>query len=244
MKSLKSAEQCGLEDPVFIFARGGSKGLPNKNILPFHGKPLITWTIELAKKISLSQRVLVSTDSLEIAEISAASGAEVPYIRPSHLAADTSPEWHSWRYGLDFMRGKGESLPKAMVILPVTAPLRNVNDIQRCIETFIKYSPDAVITVSEARRNPAFNMVLKDDHHTVQLVSPPNRSVSRRQDAPVMWDVATVGYVLDPKFVLSKNSLFEGNVKAVVVPPERAVDIDSALDFEIAEYLMGRQINA
>ena len=232
-----------LDEPVFIFARGGSKGLPNKNFLSFHGKPLITWTIELAKKIFLSQRVVVSTDSHEIAEISAASGAEVPYIRPSFLAADTSPEWDSWRYALEFMRNNKEALPKAMVILPVTAPLRHVSDIHRCISAFQKYSPDAVITVSEARRNPAFNMVVKDDQDSVRLVTNPEKQVSRRQDAPVMWDVATVGYVLDPKFVLSKKSIFDGNVKAVVIPPERAIDIDTSLDFEIAEYLMGRQID-
>ena len=222
---------------AFIFARGGSKGLPGKNTRPFGGKPLIAWSIECALSMKAIDRVIVSTDSEEIAETSRKYGADVPFIRPRELATDESPEWLSWKHALEYLRHSSDGLPEVMVSLPATSPLRTISDVERCLEQFSKGDCDVVVTVTEAYRSPHFNMVEDKGDGTVSLMTNTPK-VSRRQDAPVIWDMATVCYVANPKFVLSNNSMFQGRVKAVDVPRERAIDIDSLLDFEIAEFLL------
>ena len=222
---------------AFIFARGGSKGLPGKNTRSFGGKPLIAWSIECALSVGSIDRVLVSTDSEEIAAISKKYGADVPFMRPPELATDESPEWLSWRHALEYVRSSSGALPEVMVSLPTTSPLRRVDDVESCIEQFSKGGCDVVVTATEANRNPYFNMVRDQGDGTVCLVSESTK-VKRRQDAPVVQDMTTVCYVANPRFVLSHNSIFEGRVKAVHVPKERAIDIDSILDFQIAEFLL------
>lgn len=232
------SEKCGAV--AFIFARGGSKGLPGKNIKMFAGKPLIAWAIEHAHAAQGIRRVIVSTDSDEIAAVGTQYGAEIPFMRPSHLAKDGSPEWLSWRHALEFIRDDEGSFPDVMVSVPVTSPLRQPVDIERCLELFSKGDTDVVITVTDARRNPHFNMVTMQSSGSVELVIPPTSGISRRQDAPEVFDMTTVAYVADPKFVMAHESAFAGRVKAVHVPIERSVDIDSLLDFEIAEFLSTR----
>ena len=225
---------------AFIFARGGSKGLPGKNIRMFAGKPLIAWAIEHAHEAEGIGRVIVSTDSEEIAAVASQYGAEVPFMRPSYLAKDDSPEWLSWRHALEFILNDEGSLPDAMVSVPVTAPLRQPVDIERCLELFSMGGADVVITVTDAHRNPYFNMVTMQSNGSVGLVIPRTRSVSRRQDAPEVFDMTTVAYVADPEFVMTHESAFAGRVKAVHVPIERSIDIDVLLDFEMAEFLFTR----
>jgi len=222
---------------AFIFARGGSKGLPGKNIRNFGDKPLIAWSIECALSVKAIDQVIVSTDSTEIADISKSYGAEVPFIRPRELATDESPEWLSWRHALEHVMRSSGALPDAMVSLPATSPLRAVSDVESCLDQFSKGGCDVVVTVSEAYRNPYFNMVKDKSDGTVTLVIEDSQ-VSRRQDALIIRDLATVCYVASPEFVMSHNSIFEGRVKAVNVPRERAVDIDSLLDFQIAEFML------
>lgn len=223
---------------AFIFARGGSKGLPGKNIRPLCGKPLIAWSIAHARAVKRISRVIVSTDSEEIAAVAREYGAETPFVRPPELARDDSPEWLAWRHALQFVEATDGGLPEVMVSVPATAPLRLPEDIERCLDDFMKGGADIVVTVSEARRSPYFNMVKRHQDGSVGLVIPPASNLSRRQDAPEVFDMATVAYVLDPKFVLAHSAIFEGRVRAVEVPPERAVDIDTLLDFRIAECLM------
>ena len=121
-----------------IFARGGSKGLPNKNILEFCGKPLIAWSIELLTKIPRVRRIIVSTDSKQIAEVALAFGAEVPFIRPDYLAKDDSPEWLAWQHALKEILKEEGALPEALLSLPTTSPLRELADVNWCLECFDK----------------------------------------------------------------------------------------------------------
>ena len=223
---------------AFIFARGGSKGLPGKNILPFGGKPLIAWSIEQALAVKRIKRVMVSTDSQEIAQVARAYGAEVPFMRPPELARDDSPEWLAWRHALNFVRESEGAMPELMVSLPATAPLRQSIDIENCLDNFANGSADMVITVTDAHRSPYFNMVKTNPDGSLGLVIPPSCAIARRQDAPVIYDMATVAYVINPEFVMTHQSTFEGRVRAVHVPPERAIDIDTLLDFRIAECLL------
>jgi CMP-N-acetylneuraminic acid synthetase len=223
---------------AFIFARGGSKGLPGKNIRHLAGKPLIAWSIEQALAVSRISRVIVSTDSEEIAAVARQHGAEVPFIRPKELARDDSPEWLAWRHALKFLQANEGSLPEVMISVPPTAPLRQSIDLENCLDEFEKGDAEIVITVSEAHRSPYFNMVRAKDDGTVELVMAPRSAISRRQDAPPVYDVATVAYVAKTEFVLAKDSIFEGRVRSVKVPTERAVDIDTLLDFQMAECLL------
>ena len=222
---------------AFIFARGGSKGLPGKNVRPLAGKPLVAWSIEHARAVERIDRIIVSTDSQEIADVARQNGAEVPFMRPKDLSSDTSPEWLAWRHALNYLLETEGSLPDVMVSLPATSPLRLPLDIENCLDEFEKGDAEMVITVTDGHRSPYFNMVKKHADGTVGLVIPATNAVTRRQDAPAVYDMTTVAYVVAPIFVMTHESTFEGRVRAVHVPLARAIDIDSLMDFKIAESL-------
>jgi N-acylneuraminate cytidylyltransferase len=222
----------------FIFARGDSKGVPGKNIRLLGGKPLIAWSIEQALAVNRIQRVLVSTDSAEIAAVARKYGAEVPFMRPEYLAQDTSPEWMAWRHALEYLRDVEGCMPEIMVSVPTTSPLRLPIDLERCLDEYAIGAADIVVTMTDSHRNPYFNMLTQQADGTVGLVIPPPAGVNRRQDAPTVYDMTTVAYVVNTDFVMRCNSVFEGRVRAVHVPLERALDIDTLLDFQIAEHLI------
>jgi len=218
---------------ALICARGGSKGLPGKNIKPLGGIPLIGRSIEIAKKISKIDRVIVSTDSVEIATVARAYGAEVPFMRPAELATDTSSEWMVWQHAIEYLKNNDWNTVDGLVNLPTTAPLRSTIDVENCLVEYEKGDVDIVITVTKAYRNPYFNMVTNDQEGYSSLVIDGERIV-RRQDAPTVYDVSTVAYVVNPEYVINSNGIFDGKVRSVEVPIERAVDIDTQYDFEIA----------
>jgi N-acylneuraminate cytidylyltransferase len=238
LKKLSTKRYLLMRATAFIFARGGSKGLPGKNIRSFGGKPLIAWSIEHALSVSRIDRVIVSTDSEDIAKVAESFGAVVPFMRPAELAGDLSPEWFAWRHALNYLKISEGALPEAMVSIPATAPLRNPIDIDNCLDEYEKGEVDVVITVTEAHRSPYFNMVKTNSDGTVGLVIPPTSTISRRQDSPTVYDMATVAYVVRPEFVFTCESIFQGRVRAVQVPLQRAIDIDTLHDFQIAEYLL------
>lgn len=221
---------------AFIFARGGSKGLPGKNIRKLGGLPLIGHAVKAAKDSGLIDRILVSTDDKEIASAARDCGAEVPFLRPAELAQDDSPEWLAWRHAL----GQVEHFD-VFVSLPCTSPLRTGRDVRRCVEMFQEGDCDFVITTRNAERHPSFNMVTLDEHGYAGLAMPPGKAIIRRQDAPLVYDMTTVAYVTSPEFINKHDNPFQGRVKAVNIPAERAVDIDTQLDFEFAQFLMERK---
>ena len=226
-----------------IFARAGSKGVPNKNIKTFNGKPLISWAVELALEVKQINEVFVSTDSEEIAEIARMAGASIPFIRPSELATDTSPEWHSWQHFIKFLADKDGRLPEAFLSLPATSPLRSTVDIDNCLNEFKKGRADFVVGITPSERNPYFNMVKKGEDNQVDLVIQQGERYSRRQDTPEVFDLTTVCYVGKPGTILTKNSIFEGKVAGVEIPRERTIDIDTELDFQIADFLFKSKVN-
>lgn len=220
-----------------IFARGGSKGVPRKNLRPLAGKPLIAHAIHTARQSTLIDRVFVSTDDAEIASTAAAFGADVPFMRPAELAGDAAPEWAAWQHAIRTLQAEDPVAWDAFVCVPTTSPLRAVEDIDNCIRGLLDSDADIAVTVRHAERSPYFNMVTLDDDRFARLVIPPARETARRQDAPPVYDMTTVAYAARPAFVLRARSMFEGKVKAVLVPAERALDIDTEFDFRIAEAL-------
>lgn len=216
----------------FIFARGGSKGVPDKNIRLLGGKPLLAHSIEAGLKSGMLDRIIVSTDSENIAKVAIEYGAEVPFLRPVELALDDSPEWMAWRHAI--MQMDSFDL---FVSLPATSPLRSPADIATCVKAYQNGGCDVVITCKKASRHPSFNMIYQDNMGLSHLVMPVDKAINRRQDAPDVYDMTTVAYVLHPEFVISRNQIFDGRVRAVIIPEIRAVDIDTPLDFEFAEFL-------
>ena len=221
---------------AFILARGGSKGLPKKNILSLGGLPLIAHSILSAKKNQMIDDVFVSTDSNEIAEVSSSYQAKI-IKRPKELAQDESSEWLAWIHAINFIHEQGLEFNK-FISLPATAPLRADEDISSCLLA-LKGDVDVVITVTPANRNPSFNMVKRDNKG---ISEPVIKSDSvRRQDAPLVYDMTTVAYVTTPQYILNKKNLFEGNTYSVIIPKDRAVDIDDEVDFLLAEKLFERK---
>ena len=223
---------------ALICARGGSKGVPNKNIKLLAGKPLIVRTIDQVRKIKKISKIIVSTDSKKISKIAKDAGADVPFIRPKHLAKDNSPEWLVWRHALIEYKKLNNNFPDVVVIIPVTSPLRNIEDLKKCIKKYQEKKSDIVITITDANRNPYFNMVTINKKGLANLVNKPGKHITRRQDSPNVFDMTTVAYVTSPKFILKKKSIFNGKVGYVHIPKERALDIDTSFDFKIAELLL------
>lgn len=221
-----------------IFARGGSKGVPRKNIRLLAGKPLIAHAIEAAKAVPVLKHVFVSTDDPEIAEVARRYGAEVPFLRPTELAQDHSPEWLAWQHAIRALQhlngGRGLDI---MVSVPATSPLRLPKDIEACLGALQNSDADVSIMITETQRNPYYNMVAMEGKYARVAVAPP-KPIVRRQDAPVVFDMTTVAYAARAEFILKSKSLFEGKATAALVPPERSLDIDTEFDFKLAEFML------
>jgi CMP-N-acetylneuraminic acid synthetase len=225
---------------AFIFARGGSKGILRKNIRDLAGNPLISYSIKVAKECPSINHIVVSTDDDEIASIARQFGAAVPFMRPPELAGDCSSEYEAWKHAIRMYEQTTEENIDVFLSLPPTSPLRAVVDVENCIREYTESKADIVITVKNAARSPYFNMVRNDDEgfsHVVNTAADGKRYL-RRQDVPVVYDMTTVAYVSGTDYILNSNSIFSGKVKSVIVPDERAVDIDTMLDFKFAEFLM------
>lgn len=229
---------------AFIYARGGSKGVPNKNLREVGGIPLVGHSVLAALKARLVDRVIISTDSARIADVAQEFGAEFPGLRPAELSADDTPEPLAWAHSIrQYEQLFGAENPMELwMSVPPTAPLRSSSDLDACVEAFQGSSVEMVITVTEAHRSPQFNMVTEAEDGYVSLVIPPDGSWFRRQDVPPMFDVTTVAYAGRPGFVASLDAItnaYRGKVVAVHIPRDRAMDIDTETDLSIANYLYG-----
>ena len=220
---------------AFIFARGGSKGVPNKNIKSLAGKPLIGYAIETAIACKYFESVIVSTDSAEIAAVARGFGALTPFVRPAELSGDTASEWDAWRHAIRFVEERWGAFD-TFVSLPATSPFRTVSDVLACVE-ILDSDPtaDIVITGRCSERSPYFNMVRLDQNSYAHLVVPLGKNLVRRQDAPPVYDLTTVAYATRPRFVLSATNIWQGKVRMLEIPAERAMDIDTPHDFFLAE---------
>lgn len=217
---------------AFIFARGGSKGLPGKNIKNFQGKPLIAHSIEFALESKTIDDVIISTDCPEIAKIAKEYGANVPFIRPDELSTDNSPEMEAWKHAVDFYR-KDISDFDRFISLPVVSPLRVQSDLDE-IWTQLKTS-DFVLSVKESDANPYFNLIEQGDSG-YNLCKPIGRTY-RRQDSKKVYKVIPMYYACKPSAIDQYKSLLDGKIGIVEIPRDRAADIDTPQDFAYLEYL-------
>ena len=226
---------------AFVFARGGSKGVPGKSLRKVAGKSLLQRAIETAVATPEITRVIVSTDSNEIAEAAVDHGAEVPFMRPAELATDESPEILSWRHALRELETLEGKAPEAMVSIPTTAPLRVPEDVSGCIKVFESKAADLALVTAVSSHNPYFNMVEVQGNQGLQVPMFSRKYIFRRQDAPVVHGLTTVAYVARTEYVFGCQSLFDGNVYSYEVDISRSLDVDTEFDLEIASILLNKR---
>ena len=217
-----------------VFARGGSKGLPRKNLQRIGGRTLIECAVDAARASGVVDRLIISTDDEEMAQNAKARGAEVAFMRPAELARDEAPEWLSWQHAARWWLENGGSANDILCCVPPTGPLRSPSDIAACVDALRAGDHDIVLTVTEAARHPSFSMVRFVGGTGVALVDPPAQALHRRQDTNPVYDITPLCYAARMGFILRGSAIFSGRVGAVVVPRERAIDIDTAFDLRIA----------
>lgn len=222
-----------------ICARGGSKGVKNKNIRLLNGKPLIAHTIEQAKKSELFDHIVVSSDSDEIIDVAKSYGAEVFFKRPDELASDFSGKLDVIRHALIESEKYYNTKFEYHVDLDATSPLRDVSDITESFKQFLENNNDILVTGAPARRSPYFNLIEVDKDGHVGLSKTLPENIVRRQDSPDCYDMNASIYIWKREALISNNTLFIDNTGIYVMPEERSQDIDSELDFKIVELIMG-----
>lgn len=222
-----------------ICMREGSKGVPNKNIRILHGKPLMAYTIEQALKSGLFEAVVISTDSEAIADLARSFGAETWFLRPAEMANDTVGKLPARRHALLEAEKHFDRAFDVVFDLDVTSPLRDVDDILKAYDQFIDEAADILITASPAQRSPYFNMI-EITNGNVNVVKQLEKAVTCRQDAPLVYDMNASIYIWKREALLSGNTLFTEKTSVYVMPQERSIDIDTQVDWEIVEALMGK----
>lgn len=225
-----------------IPARGGSKGLPRKNVLSLGGKPLIVHTIEAARRSKYLSRTIVSTDDEEIGRVSRAHGAEVPFVRPADLATDTADMVSVLRHATRHVEEEEQREADLVVLLQPTSPFRTAADIDACIDRFCELEPNVVFSAVRSDAHPEYNLVERvPGTAKVKLCRPPDENLNRRQEAGATW--TSHGAVI----VFRRSALFEyphhlgmEEVAIYEMSEDRILDIDSERDLLWAEFLLTR----
>jgi N-acylneuraminate cytidylyltransferase/CMP-N,N'-diacetyllegionaminic acid synthase len=216
---------------ALIPARGGSKGIPRKNVKLIAGKPLIVWTIEAALRSSMLDAVVVSTDDAEIAEVARRAGAQVPFMRPAELAQDQTP-------GLDPVLHALDQLPQydSVLLLQPTSPLRTTEDIDACLQLAIERQAPSVVSVTEAETHPYWTYRVNEGRALERMIDA--APVARRQDLPEVVAINGALYFADASWLRRSHSLVSAETLAYVMTRERSVDLDTPLDWKLAELLL------
>ena len=225
-----------------ICCRGGSKGVPGKNIKLLNDKPLIAYTIETALASSLLNDTIISTDDELIASTAKKYGANVPFMRPDDLATDTASKWPVFIHALESYEKMYGVAVDYLVDMDVTVPLKNAVDINGAIQKALDdTSVDVVITGYEPERNPYFNMMEIRPDGFAEIVKKGDRPIVRRQDAPEVYSLTPAAYVVKKSALYEFEHWSKAKCKIYPMPRERAVDIDTEIDFRIVEFLMNNK---
>lgn len=220
---------------AIVPARGGSKGIPRKNLRELGGKPLIAWTIIEAKKSHYIDRLILSSEDEEIIEVAKRWGCEVPFKRPLELAKDDTP-------GIDPILHTLKILPEYdyVILLQPTSPLRQVHDIDSCLEKCLANNAKSCVSVTEARENPYWMYNISSDGVMQKLIEI-NNSFTRRQDLPTVYKLNGAVYVAQSKWLLQNKSFLSEETIAYIMPFQRSVDIDEESDLQITEFFLKNQ---
>lgn len=224
-----------------IPARGGSKGLPRKNLIPLKGRPLIAYTADAVDSARHLTRVVVSTDDEEIAETARSFGLEVPFMRPAHLAEDRTPSLPVIRHALDYMEQQESRNYGVIVMLQPTCPLRTGSDIDQGIELLLDSGADSVVSVVSVGAHHPYRMKqITADGKLVNLMEHGFEDMRPRQELPPVYIRSGALYISRRYVIVDQNMLVGSDCRALVVPKERSVNIDSEADLAVAEYRLAR----
>ena len=218
-----------------IPARGGSKGIPHKNIKPLAGKPLIGYSIDVARQLAADDDICLTTDDPDIAATAESMGLNVPFLRPASLATDTCGTYEVLIHALDFYRDRGIDYD-TLVLLQPTSPMRTADNVRAAMAL---YSPDIdmVVTVKEAASNPYYNCYETDNDGFLHI-SKGDGGYTRRQDAPKVWEYNGAVYVINVESLRRMPLSAFTRRRMSVMPAERSVDLDTPVDWLIAEKLI------
>lgn len=223
---------------AIIPARGGSKGLPGKNIKELCGKPLIGYTIEAALKAEYINNVIVTTDSMEIAKTAEHYGARVPFLRPEYLAEDASSAIDVYLHAVEYIGEQENTDIKKFVVLLPTAPMRDNEDIDSAIALFYKKQAETLISVTEAEIPPSWYYTCNELGRIQTAGFDVKNSVSNRQMNDKYYIPNGAIYILDSMLLKEHRTYYSDNTIPYIMPAEKSIDIDTILDFQFAEYLM------
>ena len=223
---------------AIVPARGGSKGLPGKNIKELCGKPLVAWSIEAGLKSKYVDEVMVSTDDEKIAEISKKHGANVPFLRPSDLASDTATTFDAVKHTIDYYKNELKKEFDYIVLLEPTSPLREVCDIDRAIEILLESKADSIVGICKTEsQNPAF-LVSKDEKGLIAGYENKDMRVLRRQEIKDVYFFEGTIYVSKTDVLLDKKTFYHDNTIGYEVPKYKSLEIDDIDDFVMVEAIM------
>jgi CMP-N,N'-diacetyllegionaminic acid synthase len=220
---------------AIIPARGGSKGLPRKNIRRINGKPLIYYTIKEAQESKFLDRIVVSTDDQEIARVAISFGVEV-ITRPAELAMDDTPSLPVFQHAIRYLEEVGDSYYDTIVILQPTSPLRTAADIDGAIGKYLQTGCGSVLSVCRAEHPPHWMFTLQGD--ILEPVIEGGDKITRRQDIPEVYRLNGAVSVTHRDNIMKQNRIITDDARAFIMPEERSIDIDTELDFKLAELLL------
>lgn len=226
--------QSSLKIVGIIPARSGSKGIPNKNIKSLAGRPLIYYSIQAGLESRLLNRLLVSTDSPEIADIAKGYGAEVPFIRPAELAQDDTPQLPVLQHAVVYLEETEHYKPDIIVALQPTSPLRRGEHIDAAIDMLIKTRADRVVSVCEAEHSPYWMRRVGADGRLIPILADSD-TYTRRQDLPLVYRFNGAVYVETYLSVVTRTTQTNEIIRAFVMDRLGSIDIDTELDFKVAE---------
>jgi N-acylneuraminate cytidylyltransferase/CMP-N,N'-diacetyllegionaminic acid synthase len=222
-----------------ICCRGGSKGVPGKNVKPLLGKPLIAYTIDVALQSNLLNNTIVSTDNTIISNVAKQFGIKEIIERPAELATDTASKWHVFIHALETYEQQHNIQVDYLVDMDVTVPLKTYADIHGAIQLALSNTEtDVVITAYEPERNPYFNMMEVDENGFATIVKKSAKPIVRRQDAPAVYSLCPAAYVVKKEALYKYDHWSNAKCKLYVMPRNRAIDIDTEFDFKLVEFLM------
>jgi len=224
---------------ALIPARGGSKGIPQKNIKPFFGKPLIGYSIELARKFLSDEDICVSTDDNEIIKTAAAFHLEVPFVRPPSLSGDDAGMYEVVLHALDFYAQKGKTYD-ALILLQPTSPLRSEQSLREAMSMYTS-EVEMVVSVKKTSANPYFK--LYEENQAGFLVKSKSGNFKTRQEAPDVWELNGAIYIYNVAALRRSPPAEFRKVRKYVMNDVESVDIDTPIDWAIAEFLKQRQID-
>lgn len=225
---------------IIIPARGGSKGIPHKNIKLLNGKPLICYSIDIARQYTTDENICVTTDDKEIISVVEQYGLKVPFVRPAELATDTASSNDVLVHALNFYETQGRQVD-VIILLQPTSPFRKVSFVKEAVELYNE-DLDMVVSVKETSANPYYNCFEEDKNGFLSISKSIGHPITRRQDAPKVWEYNGSIYVINPTSLKDNGMQHFTRVKKYPMSELYSVDIDCPFDWKVAELLLNENM--